>query len=92
MNSKQLTQSQQHWLARINVCQQQGISMKDYAQQQGIELRALPMMPRAACVDLLFCIYKLQVILQKGVARCVRRELWRNAARQPRGLNPSEEQ
>lgn len=41
MNNKRLTERQQYWLSHIQACQQQRISMKDYAQQQGIALHAL---------------------------------------------------
>ena len=41
MSKPQATERQQFWLSHIEACQQQGISMKDYAQQTGITLRAL---------------------------------------------------
>lgn len=41
MNSKQLTKRQEYWLSHIQACQQQRISMKDYAQQHNLQLGTL---------------------------------------------------
>jgi len=38
MNDKPLTKQQQYWLSHIEDCQQQGLSMKQYAQRAGIAL------------------------------------------------------
>ncbi len=41
MNDKPLTKQQQYWLFHLEACQQQGLSMKQYAQREGIALNTL---------------------------------------------------
>ncbi len=41
MNDKSLTKRQQYWLSHVKACQQQNLSVKEYAEQEGLELRTL---------------------------------------------------